>query len=61
MPNDDVITEEIRATLLQLGLSNVEIFAGGNGVEARAHGPSSEARGSDREVSIPFAHAPGPA
>ena len=53
--------EEIRATLLQLGLSNVEVCAGGNGVEARAHGPASEAPGSDREVSMRFAHAPEPA
>jgi len=50
--------EEIRATLMKLGLANVEVCAGGNGVEARALGPSTEARGSDREVSVRFAHAP---
>jgi 2-polyprenyl-3-methyl-5-hydroxy-6-metoxy-1,4-benzoquinol methylase len=53
--------EEIRAALVELGLANVEVCAGGNGVEARAHGPSTELRGSDREVSLPFALAPEPA
>lgn len=53
--------EEIRATLLQLGLANVEVCAAGNGVEARAHGALAVAQGRDRELSIPFAHASEPA
>jgi hypothetical protein len=53
--------EEIRAALVDLGLANVEVCAGGNGVEARAVGPSNEAHGSDREVSVRFALAPEPA
>lgn len=52
--------DEIRATLVDLGLANVEVSAGGNGVEARAIGPSGEARGNDREVAVRFAHASGP-
>ena len=50
--------EEIRATLIELGLANVEVRAGGNGVEARALGSAGERRGSGREVSVRFAHAP---
>ena len=50
--------EEIRATLIELGLANVEVRAGGNGVEARALGSAVERRGSGRDVSVRFAHAP---
>jgi hypothetical protein len=49
--------DEIRSTLLQLGLANVEVFVRGNGVEARATGTSSNIRGGDREVSMRFVHA----
>jgi len=53
--------EEIRATLAALGLSNVEVSAAGNGVEARARGATHEARPDDIDVPLAFTHATGPA
>jgi 2-polyprenyl-3-methyl-5-hydroxy-6-metoxy-1,4-benzoquinol methylase len=53
--------EEIRATLEALGLSNVEVCAAGNGVEARARGATDEAHRHDIDVPLPFTHATGPA
>jgi 2-polyprenyl-3-methyl-5-hydroxy-6-metoxy-1,4-benzoquinol methylase len=49
--------DEIRATLVGLGLANEEVGAGGNGVEARAIGASSQIGGRVREVPVRLAYA----
>ena len=48
---------EIRATLRALGLSNVEVTAAGNGVEARARGATDQSRGDDSDMPLVFTHA----
>ena len=48
---------EVRATLDALGLTNVEVTAGGNGVEARARGATNDARRGDVDVPLAFTHA----
>jgi len=47
----------IRATLIALGLSNVEVCVGGNGVEARARGATEEAGRDERDMSPALTHA----
>jgi len=47
---------EIRATLVALGLSNVEVYAAGNGVEARARGAADEARRDNGETPLALTH-----
>jgi len=49
--------EEIRATLDALGLSNVEVCAAGNGVEARARGATHAACRDDSDTPLEFTHA----
>ena len=49
--------QEIRATLDALGLSNVEVSAAGNGVEARARGATNESRRDDSDIPLAFTHA----
>jgi len=53
--------EEIQATLVRLGLSNVEVRAAGNGVEARARGAIDGARHDDVDSPMAFTHATGSA
>ncbi len=53
--------EEIRAILSALGLSNVEVCAAGNGVEARGRGAIGEARHDDRDMPLALTHATGAA
>jgi 2-polyprenyl-3-methyl-5-hydroxy-6-metoxy-1,4-benzoquinol methylase len=48
--------EEIRATLIALGLSNVDVGAGGNGVEARARWAANEAGRDDSDMLVTFTH-----
>jgi len=49
--------EEIRATLMALGLSNVEVSAGGNGVEARARRASEPVAPDERITPSAFTHS----
>ena len=52
--------EEIRATLVSLGLTNVEVCTGGNGVEARARGAATDARRDDLDSRVAFTRVAGP-
>ena len=53
--------DEIRAILTALGLSNVEVCAAGNGVEARGRGDISDARHDDGDMPLALTHVTRPA
>ncbi len=50
--------EEIRATLLALGLRDVTVCRAGNGVEARARGAPEAPRADNRNATMAFANHP---